>query len=658
MPAADPGKSARIDWSWRALQMGLLLSSGSCGKQELTPPTPPAEASLQRPDRAAHPKTPAVPDAFYPGFDSARDSLPPARDGGRVVVHLLSFPRSLNFMIDNSSVTRRMWNELHEGLLRQDLATWEYVPALAESYTVEDQLVLEGGDVNSGAGVLCGRVEDLGKSWRVTPRVAQGDSAVPRELPKTAGQRLLRGTLYHFELRKGVHWQDGADFDARDVAFSMRCFKNPFVRCDEKRHQFDKIARFEAPTAHTLRFAFAQPYFLAENVFEGLTILPAHLYDLSDARNAAAKPGASDEEQGRFIEEQPVNRMWVGLGPYKMTEWSDTAIVARRWDGYHDRANGGHVDEIAWRMISDSGASMAALLEGKLDFFDRLSGEDYFGGLTDNEAFRSRFYKGYSYGPQITYTAWNMRRPKLGDARVRTALGMCFDWDGFIASYYKGLAERVTGEQFLEGPAYDKTLAPLPFDLDKARTLLAEAGWYDRDKDGVVDRDGLPLSIEYLYQTGNRTGELSGQAFQANLAKVGVLLTMTGRDWPSLMERVRARDFDSVAMGWITPPVVDPEQAWHSKWAGPDSANHSGLSDPDIDRLIGEIQMELDPQRRGVLFADLQRRVYALQPYMFGVNVPRKFAMSKSVRNLRCFVLDPGYSIRSWYLIDPPGPKK
>ena len=638
----------------RVAAAGLFLVA-ACGPEEVAlAQTPkPAEQAPAPAAVAQKPLAPVVADAFYPGFDPKRDKLPAPVDGGRVVVHLPNFPKSLNYMIDNSAVTRRMWNEMHEGLLRQDMATWEYVPALANRYEVLDQLVPEGGDVTTGKEVKIGHIDDAGDVW-VERAVSPGRRTVQRvKIPKLPGQRLLPGTVYDFELRQGVHWQDGADFDARDVMFTMRCLKNRFVECDDKRAQFDKIVRFESAEPSHVKFFFAQPYFLARNLFDGMPILPAHLYDLSDERNPAKKPGASDEEQARFIAEHPANRMWVGLGPYKMVEWSDTAIVAKRWDGYYDQQNGGHVDEIVWRMMNDT-AAMTALLEGQLDFFDRMKGEDYFGARTESEAFTSRYYKGYSYGPQFTYTAWNMAREQLKDVRVRTALGMCFDWDAFIASYYKGLAQRVTGEQFLDGPAYDKTLAPLPFDLERARSMLAEAGWYDRDNDGIADHGGQPLSIRFLYPSNNPTSELFAQAFQANLAKVGVTLKLESLEWGAMSAQVHKRDYDSLSMGWITPPVVDPEQAWHSKTSQGETSNHAGLSDPDVDRLIDEIQVEINPARQKQLFSNLQRRVYALQPYMFGVNVPRKFAMSKRVRNLECFVLDPGYSIRRWYVIERP----
>lgn len=650
---ARDGRAASMALAWIVLAgVGILVAVvASFATNDNADPAPATQDAGANRQSATIVSGQTPPDAFYPGFDPKKDRLPPPRKGGRVVVQLTDFPPSLNFMIDNSSVTRRMWQELHASLLRQDLASFEYREQLAREFQVYDQLVDETGDPSSGVGVLVGKIEDSKTAWRI--REARGDGTLEevRELPKRAGQRLLPATVYDFQLRPGVVWHDGVEFDARDVLFSLRCLLNPHVGSAEKRYQFQKIARATSDDPLRLRFALKGPYFLAPNIFESLTILPAHLYDLRDPRNPKAQPDASDEEQARFIDEHPANRQWIGLGPYSVVEWNDRAIVARRFDRFYDAADGGNVDEIVWRHISDD-VAITALLDGELDYFDRLSGEDYFGGRTAVPRFDKTHYKGYSYGPQLTYTAWNTRRAKLSDPRVRRALAMCFDWDAFIKGYYKGLAERVTGEQFLRGPAYDPTLAPLPFDVAQARALLAEAGWHDSDADGRVDQGGAPLSIELLYPSGNRTSELSAQAWQANLAKAGVGLTLEHRDWTAFLARVRVRDFDAISMGWITPPVVDPEQAWHSRWAGEGTANHSGLADAQVDRLIETIQVEVDEAKRRELFSQLQRRIYELQPYAFGVNVPRKFAMAKRVRNFECFVIDPGYSIRRWFVVD------
>lgn len=594
---------------------------------------------------------PSPPDRFYPGFVAGRDKLPTPVRGGRVVVHLASAPKHLNYMIDNSSVTRRMLLELHEQLVSQDLESWQYVPVLATGWETEDTLVLAGGAAGEER-TLFGRVEDLGERWRVTP-LSRGGSALaePRELAKSEVLRIERETVFTFHLRRNVKWHDGEVFDARDVDFSFQCFKNPDVQCDEKRFQFDKIVRDEVLDPLTVRFFFAKQYFLALDCFEALVVLPAHLYDLSDPRNPDKKESATQAEQARFVNENPHNRQWIGLGPYRVKEWTSQYLDAERFPDYFDPAHAGYVDAIRWRIIPNDDAAATALLNGELDYFDRLTSEDFFGGRSATPEFRAHLYKGYFYAPYMAYTAWNMKRPQFADARVRRALAMCFDSDKFIQSYYKGLALRVTSEQFCGGPTYDRSIVPIAFDPDRARELFTEAGWYDRDGDGLIDKDGAPLSIEFLYPAGNKTSEVQGTLFQETLGRVGVRLELASRDWAAFSDRVQKRDFDCMNLGWIMPPQTDPEQSWHSRWADNESANHAGLKDPEVDHLIEAIQVELDASKRKELFSKLQRRVYDLQPYMFGVNPPRKFAMSLRVRNFQTFGIDPGYSIRRWFLV-------
>jgi peptide/nickel transport system substrate-binding protein len=416
---------------------------------------------------------------------------------------------------------------------------------------------------------------------------------------------------------------------------------------------FDKIARAELVDPLTIRFFFEHPYFMALSAFdESLTILPGHLYDLARADNPAHKDGATPEEQAKVVNESANNRNWVGLGPYRISEWTGQYVEAKRWDGYFDAEHGGYVDTIRWRAIPDNSAATVAALEGELDFFDRLSSEDYFGERTASDAFKQRLYKGVFYTPAMSYTAWNTARPKFADPRVRTALGLCFDWPSFIAGYYKGLAVRVTGEQVPTNVWYDKYLAPLAFDPKRAQSLFAEAGWIDRDGDGRIDQDGAPFEFEYLYPAGNATSEAFGLAFQEQLAKVGVGMKLVARDFAALTDSLRKREFDAVALALTLNFDSDPEQLWHSKWATGAGSNRCGLRDAEVDRLIEAIQVELDFAKRIDLFQRLQRRIYELQPMMFGVWTPHRFAMNKRVRGFQDFALDPGYSIRRWFVVD------
>jgi len=553
-----------------------------------------AAATLQALD---WPRAGAQPiDRFHP----ERDSTPEAHAGGELVVAVPALPPSLNAMIESSGVARQILYETHESLLRRNWETWELEPALA-------------------------------RSWR----------------QERDGEKLV----FTFELRDGVRWHDGQPFDARDVLFSYECFRNPHVRCDRKRGVFEKIERAEFVEPNSVRFVFAEPYFLAASTFdETFTILPSHVYDLSDADNPAHKEDASAEEQGRFVNEHGANRAWIGLGPYRVTNWSADRIEATRFEGYFDESNGGFVDALRWRALSDNQAALTALLEGEIDFFDRLSVEDYFSDRTRGEPFTKRCYTGLIQTPALSVTAWNLARPELTDARVRTALALASNWDAIVDNVYRGLATRVTGEQPGFAPQYDRALAPLPFDRARAEALLAQAGWIDRDGDGFVDKDGVALEIEYLHSTGASVTLQIAQALQSDWAAVGVKLELVARDSAGFADALRRRDFDAAAMTLATPFESDPEALWHSKNASAASANRWGLRDERVDALIEAIQHELDAAKRAELFHQLQARIYELQPCLFGVWAARRFALSRRVRGVQLFGLDPGYSLRRWWI--------
>lgn len=623
-----------------AALVAALLAFG-CGPEE--------RAALEgAPQGAGQPAReapePSAPDRFRPGFDARTDALPPPRRGGRVVVHIEALPKHLNYLIENTGVTRRIQQEVHATLLARDLHSGRMEPVLAESYTVEDTLVLSGGRRVYGA------LEELPQAWRVVPRSAPKHAlAAPLEVPKAEVARIERGTVFTFVLRPGVRWHDGHPLRVEDFLFSWRLTKIPEVECDEKRFEYDHLTLAEKLDERTLRFFYDRQYFGASAVFEALIPLPAHLYDLRDPEHPQHDPGASDAELAAHVNTHPQNRAWIGLGPYRVTAMTDEYVEAERFDGWFDPAHGGWFDAIRWRFIADDALAFRALQAGEIDFSSRLLADDYFAAVND-ATFGERCYTGYFYTPRMSFVGWNLARPKLADVRVRTALAHACDWDEYVRSFYRGLAERVTAEWYDGGPDYDRALQPLAFDLQRAAELLNEAGWYDRDGDGWVDRDGAPLEIELLMQAGSKASEVFTQRYQETLARVGVKLAVQGLAWPAMNARVQQRDFDAELKVWIMPIESDPMQRWHSSLVGPGTANETSFADPQVDRLIESYGLELDPERRGAISRELQRRLYAAQAFMYGVKVPHKFGIARRIRNLRLSPIDPGYRVRDWYI--------
>jgi len=557
--------------------------------------------------------------------------------GGTLTLHIGDgLPPMLNHALLNNSNTRNMLFELHATLVMRDWESWKFMPELATSWEVADTLVAKDGSARYGS-VTRGNGQC----------VIDGQS-----LPEDQVERVERGTVFTFHLREAL-WHDGHPFDSGDVLFSWQIAENPAVRCDWLRPYLQKIERAEAPDARTVRFYFREQYFNSLSVFaDNFCILPRHLYDLTDPDHARHAAGASEAERAREINENPHNTQWVGLGPYRLTSYSSQGVEAERFDGFYDREHGGYVDRIVWRSISNDSASFQALLNGELDFTMRISSDQYFGDATQQEAFTRRYCKGYFYLGAFNYIPWNMRRPILADARVRKALAHALDLQAFVDTVAHGLAVMPTGAQCYFGPAYNRDVKRLEFDPDKATELFASAGWYDRDEDGVLDKDGKPFELEMLIMSGNASSEVFTRMYQESLARVGARLKITPLDSATYFKRIQERDFDAGGGGGWTVDATenDPLQLWSSGSAVKGGSNHAGVIDPKVDELIAEGDRELDDARRWQLWKELHRYLYEeVQPYLFREAPPRKFALNKGLRGVQLFKISPGYSPRRWF---------
>ena len=120
----------------------------------------------------------------------------------------------------------------------------------------------------------------------------------------------------------------------------------------------------------------------------------------------------------------------------------------------------------------------------------------------------------------------------------------------------------------------------------------------------------------------------------------------------ALRDRILDRDFDACNLAWVLTDVEsDPWQLWHSEEAAFDkrSSNHAGLMDAEVDRLIEAGRRELDVEKRSAIWYELHQRIYDLQPYLFGWNVPRKLAINKKLRGVKLYKFDPGFRMRDIY---------
>lgn len=222
-----------------------------------------------------------------------------------------------------------------------------------------------------------------------------------------------------------------------------------------------------------------------------------------------------------------------------------------------------------------------------------------------------------------TYVGWNEVNPLFKSKRVRQALTMAIDRKRIIERYLNGMGIETTGTFFRYSPSYDPSIRPYPFDIHKAKAILEEEGWFDSDGDGVLDKtiDGkkVPFQFTLMYYVKNSTSKSIAEYIATTLKEVGIVCKTNGVDLADLSAAIDDKSFDAIFLAWgLGSPPEDPNQLWHSSGAKEKgSSNAIGFANPEIDRLIEQLEYEYDPKKRIELYHRFDALLYEEAPYTF-----------------------------------------
>jgi peptide/nickel transport system substrate-binding protein len=325
--------------------------------------------------------------------------------------------------------------------------------------------------------------------------------------------------------------------------------------------------------------------------------------------------------------------------------------VLTRNDDYWDPAHRGHLDRIIFRFISDDVAALQALKNGEVDFLaGRAKPEQYEGEMSD-KSFLERFARVEFYIGGYVWAGWNMRRPPFNDVKVRQAMAYgSFNIPEFLDQVYLGHAVQVTGGQHYLGPAYNHDVQPYPFDPEHAKQLLLEAGWYDRDGDGLRDKDGRAFRFEWLIPSGNDIYRRRAAVIKENLRKIGIDMTIRELEWATFIQNITDRQFDACNLGWAGDLEDDPYQLWHTSQAENRGDNYVGWGDAETDRMIEQSRLAVDDVERRRIFHEFHRIQYEQQPYLF-MHMPAELgAYAKRYRGVKLYPKRPGYDLTEWFI--------
>jgi peptide/nickel transport system substrate-binding protein len=385
---------------------------------------------------------------------------------------------------------------------------------------------------------------------------------------------------------------------------------DPRVPVPAVRSGTDQMRAVHAYDDRTLVFFHREP--LATNVWNiNFPVLPRHVYE----KTWQDDPSLKDSPAHVKLEAEPV----VG-GPYEIVERTrGQQIVLRRRKSW-SHVNGTQVRdepffaEIRFRIIEDPNTSLLALKSDEIDEM-MLQPEQWTTQTTDAE-FYARNTKATAPEWVSFHFGWNIGTPYFADRRVRRAMTYAFDHDRMRDKLCYGLYAPCAGPFAANSwMAAGLKLEPSKQDLDKAEALLDEAGWVDRDNDGVRDKeiDGKLVPFEFSMLVNQQPHRIKiCTLLKENLDQIGIRMNVRPLEATVLQQLTQEKKFQAYFGGWGSG--TDPDSS-ENIWATNAGRNFVGYSNPEVDRLYVEGRREFDKAKRAEKYGRIQQILSEDQPY-------------------------------------------
>ena len=401
------------------------------------------------------------------------------------------------------------------------------------------------------------------------------------------------GLVYTFHLRSGVKFHDGADFDARAVCTNLDRIADPNNKSQKAAGMLgpsDNYQRCESPDRRTAIIRLKQPY--------------APLLDsLSQVYFGLASPAAL-EKWG--ITDYQFHQ--VGTGPFKFVEYipGDHLTLSRNPDynwgpGLFNNRGPAHLDTITFKFYEDPATRAIALESGAVQIIGEVLPQDAKRLANDP---RFTLYATPIPGQPLQIYL-NTQRAPTDNPNVRRALLLAVDRPGLVQAIFGGYSPIATGPLSAATFGYSAEAAVPAYDPKQAAQFLAEAGWQDSDGDGVLDRDGQALTIDFVFGPFGLMPQ-AAQLVEANWKSLGVKVNSAqAANFNALRDAQAGGEYNAIALNFFGS---DPDllRAWFITTG---FSNWSKVNDPALDGLLTDGFLTGDPSQRAKIYAEAQKRI-------------------------------------------------
>jgi peptide/nickel transport system substrate-binding protein len=444
-------------------------------------------------------------------------------------------------------------------------------------------------------------------------------------------------TLY---LRDDAYWSDNKKITAEDIVYSFDIYSDPKVDSrflGEFKNFYtldgvhiDTSKTFQVISPETLKINFkekAVPDFLNIN----LEILPRHIW--SKYKREELSTAKENFEP-------------VTSGPFKLIKWERNSTIQLGIDSSSFLFNPDNINGIVFKIIPDYKSRITQLITSEIDLMEGIKSEDI-SEISKNKNLKVTSLK----GREFDYIGWNHVDPKLtmknksianklfSSAEIRKALGYAINREEILNTYLGHFGEICNGPVSpIFKKYYDVDLKGLEYNPARAKNILREQGWLDRNNDGILEKGNTEFKFDLFTNSGNPRREYAATIIKNNLLEVGINVNVQILESAAFIQKLMNKEFDAWVSGWTIPLPMDLKGFWYSdKNVG--IFNFSNYQNSRVDTILDLVQSRISDSTKVSLYKQLQQIFYNDQPITYLYWVDNIIVYNKKLSKIKFSIL-------------------
>ncbi|WP_237037447.1 peptide-binding protein [Mediannikoviicoccus vaginalis] len=457
------------------------------------------------------------------------------------------------------------------------------------------------------------------------------------------------GKKITFTLRDGLKFHDGEPVTSADVKFTLEALANKDYEGDLASYvgsisgfeafnkgEAEELSGVKTPDEKTVEITFDVPYSPVLINIGTLGIIPKHIWEKIDF----ADWSKSEKELTNPI----------GSGPYKMEEFKQGEFV--KLTANEDYYGGApKLNKFTFKVVNEDTVT-AELINGTVDLAD-VSGIK----TDDEEKLKGENVTVNRYpNSKIQYMGFNLRKDELQDVKLRQAFAYAIDRASIVEGLLEGNGEVINTPMVPTLWSYPKEgLEEYKYDVEKAKTLLKEAGYEDTDNSGFVDKDGKDLELTLTVPTGDQIREQTGTILQNFLKEAGVKINLEPMEFKAVMDKVVGNhDFDLYLMGNTLDADPDPTPNWRSTQASDEPGvygwNIAAFRNEEADKLMDLNRQQTNLDERAATLKEFGKLLNKELPWipLYASDIVK--AYNHGLKNYEPNTFVDFYNVQNWEL--------